>query len=174
MTHSPERETLIARLESSQERLLKMLAGVPEQRSSIHTAEGRWSVRDIVEHLVLVEGRMIARVENGVESTEAPKYELDAQLHQRGMDRVAKRPAPEAAQPKGAYPSLAHAVAALKSARKMSIEYVKAYPKDLRTMRVEGPVEGMDAHQLLMYMALHTERHALQIDEITNDPAFRK
>jgi hypothetical protein len=168
-----ERESLIGRLESSQERLLKMLADVPEQRSRIRPADDRWSIRDVVEHLVVCEHRFLDRVK-GAESGDAPiDFEKDAALHSRGLDRSQKRQAPEATIPSGKFQTTAQAVAAFKDARSKTFEFVRG-TSDLRHLKAQGPLGDMDGYQLLLMAALHTERHTLQIDEIKNDPAYSK
>jgi uncharacterized damage-inducible protein DinB len=173
-TPNLERESLIARLESSQERLLKMVADVNEQRSSIRTAEDRWSIRDIVEHLVLCEYRFVDRVKKAEASAASPDFEKDAALHARASDRLQKRQASEPVLPSGQFPTLSKATAAFKEARRQTIEFVRSGPQDLRRMKAQGALGEMDGYQILLFDALHTERHALQIDEIKNDPAYRK
>ena len=46
--------------------------------------------------------------------------------------------------------------------------------KDLRKLKMQGPAGDVDGYQMLLMAALHTERHAMQVDEIKNDPAYRK
>ncbi len=168
-----EREALIARLESSQERLLKMLADVTEPLSTVRTAEDRWSIRDTVEHLALCEQRFLDRVKNAESSAAAPDFEKDAAVHARASDRLQKRQAPEPVLPSGQFATLGRALAGFKSARGQTIEFVRE-SQDLRRLKMQGALGDMDGYQMLLFDALHTERHVLQIDEIKNHPAYRK
>jgi hypothetical protein len=173
-TPNLDRESLIARLESSQERLLKMVADVPERHSTIRTAEDRWTIRDIVEHLVLCESRFMDRVKNAEASNASPDFEKDAAVHARASDRLQKRQATEPVLPSGQFPTLSKAIAAFKDARRQTIEFVRSGSQDLRQLKAQGALGELDGYQILLFAALHTERHALQIDEIKNDPAYRK
>ena len=93
---------------------------------------------------------------------------------QPGLDRSQKRQAPEQVLPAGQFPSLGTAIAAFKNARGQTIEFVRGASAGLRGLKAQGPLGDMDGYQILLLTALHTERHALQIDEIKNDPAYRK
>jgi hypothetical protein len=169
-----DRESLIARLESSQERVLKKLAGVTEPLSVFRPGEDRWSIREVLEHLVLCEYRFLERVKNAEPSTAAPDFEKDAAVYARGLDRTEKRQAPEQVIPSGKFASLGQAMAAFREARRQTIEYLREGSEDLRKLKAQGPLGDMDGYQILLLTALHTERHALQIDEIKNHPNYGK
>src|SRR5690348_14077331 len=48
-----QNETLLALLVSSRDRFLASFADVTEQDARMHPAEGRWSVLDTIEHLIV-------------------------------------------------------------------------------------------------------------------------
>jgi uncharacterized damage-inducible protein DinB len=171
---NPDRELLVARLEASLERVLKVVRDVPEQRCTRVPGEGRWSVRDVVEHMSLAEAGLLGRLQAAEPNPAPPNYGIEATMQAIALDRSQRRQGSEAVQPTGKFPSLAHAVAAFKQARQKTMDYVRNYAGDLRKVRTKIPLGEVDGHQLVMFMALHSDRHVLQIDEIKNHPLYLK
>ena len=81
--------------------------------------------------------------------------------------------APERAKPTGRYPSLKEAAEAFRAARERSIAFIESLGEDLRQSTCLHPLGIFDSYQFIQIMALHAERHALQIEEIKNSPAYR-
>jgi hypothetical protein len=65
-------------------------------------------------------------------------------------------------------------VAAFKKERKATLEFMAQYTGDLRKLGLQHPIGPVDGYQYMLLITAHPERHALQIDEIKNDPAYRK
>ena len=155
-----DKEGLLARLRSSEERFLKSVAGVPEKLSTIRPHPDAWSIREVAEHVALVEPVVVASLKRAKAKETEPDLELDARILNAVMDRSLKLEAPEAFRPSGGFRSLSEAVAVFKRERKGT--------------SLRHPIGPMDGYQYLLIMAAHPERHALQIDEIKNDPAYIK
>jgi hypothetical protein len=54
------------------------------------------------------------------------------------------------------------------------MEHVRNYSGDFRKLSAESSFGELDGYQLILLIALHPERHTLQIDEIKNSPAYLK
>jgi hypothetical protein len=92
------------------------------------------------------------------------------------VDRSRKIESPEGARPQGRFASLADAAAQFRASRDSTIRFVEQNMDDLRATEVTHPhpVAGdVSAYEMLIIMAKHAERHALQIAEIKNSAAFR-
>ncbi|MCI0750312.1 MAG: DinB family protein, partial [Flammeovirgaceae bacterium] len=58
-----------------------------------------------------------------------------------------------------------------------NIKYVNKTSEDLRNHFFTFPVEAigtLDSYQLFIFMAGHTKRHTLQIEEVKGNPNFPK
>jgi len=89
-------------------------------------------------------------------------------------DRTRKNKAPERSEPKGRCDSLFEALERFRSARDRTLQFAESISvEELRAKVVPHPLAGtLDGYQLLTLMAVHPERHALQVEEIKTDPEF--
>ena len=71
-------------------------------------------------------------------------------------------------RPRGSFPTLADALQALLSGRQRTIQFVKDHAgEDLRCRVTSIPPFGtLNCHEVLLLMAAHLVRHAMQIEEI--------
>ena len=159
---------LIQALEDSREEFLTSAAGVTEEQARVSPAPGRWSVLECAEHIVTVEGRFVGWLQNP-EATPAPAEDKqkEALLAQRIAERSTKNQAPEAAQPKGRFGSLAEALAEFKTVRAASIQFAQEQGSGLYSISTKHPALGpINGTELMVMMAAHTRRHAGQVREI--------
>lgn len=168
-----EKQSLLARLRSSEERLLKVLQGVSESQAAFRPAADCWSIRETVEHVALAEEQMMQAIRDGVANSDPPDLEMDARILALGADRSTKRNAPESTRPTGKIVSLGQSVAAFKHARRRTLDAVSDTAEDFRRKKVTFAVGSFDGYQVLLMIALHAERHALQIAEIKDHHGFR-
>jgi DinB superfamily len=172
-TSPAEKEMLLALLRESRQRFLRSFAGVSDKQSRCRPAEGQWSILDTVEHLTVAETRMLRRLKDPrfPRSADAPNRE-EALLH--GVaDRSRKMESPEGALPTGRFANLEEAAAQFQAARLSTILFVEQSNENLRATGVRHPLVGeVSTFEMLIIMAKHAERHALQIEEIKSSPAF--
>jgi len=91
-------------------------------------------------------------------------------------DRSRKVESPEGARPQGRFANLTDAAAQFRSSRDATIGFVEQNTDDLRATEVTHPhpmAGNVSTYEMLIIMAKHAERHALQIEEIRNSAAFR-
>jgi hypothetical protein len=171
-----EREYLVAQLEKSKADMLASIDGLTTAQWKFKPAPNVWSVQECAEHLVKTEGMLFGMAqkslsEPAVERLATANEEQDHKLVAMMQDRSQKGKAPEPLVPSGMFATPADAAEAFKAARDKSIAYVKTTDDPLRTHVIKGfPWGDVDAYQVLLLMASHTERHTAQIKEVEANP----
>jgi hypothetical protein len=152
---------------------------VPAEQRALAPAVGSWSVDGVVEHLAVIEGRIVGLLQakvaearsNGIgreteESSVFATLGLDLLL-MRLLDRSAKLKAAEAAQPKGQMTADA-GWASLEGSRAQ----LQTLLRDMDGMACRNiihphPVLGpIDLYTWIGFVGAHEGRHAAQIREI--------
>jgi hypothetical protein len=144
---------------------------VPPALRGRKPAPDRWSVAEVLEHLVIVEGRVVMML--GAMIPTAPMVAESAAGAATAIDRVALRDrvnritAPDAIQPTGAM-SADEAWASLERSRVQLHGLLDtAEGRDLTHISRQHPVLGpLDGYQWIAAIGGHEERHAAQILEI--------
>jgi uncharacterized damage-inducible protein DinB len=171
-----DNEKLLALLRESRERFLQSFAGVTDDESRRRPSDEQWSVLDTVEHLTLAEKRMLDLVTGLRRPRAAGAPNREEVFLQVIVDRSRKLESPEGARPQGRFASLADAAAQFRASRDNAMRFVEQNTDDLRTTEVTHPhpaAGDVSTYEMLIIMAKHAERHALQIAEIKNSAAFR-
>jgi uncharacterized damage-inducible protein DinB len=171
-SQNDERQYLVRRLRQSRDRLCNALTDVPEERCRIRPSENSWSIVDCVEHIVIAEKAWHVRLQ-GRQPVREPIDRSKDDFVNRVADPGEKRSAPERAQPKGKYNTLAEATQEFRSARNQTIDFAERTDEDFRGSSVEHALGVFDLHQFLLLAAAHAERHAKQIEEIKASAAYR-
>jgi hypothetical protein len=87
----------------------------------------------------------------------------------RMVDRTVKAESPEGGRPRGRFANLQEARERFAMARRETIGFVETNTDDLRATEVIHPLPmfgAVSVYEMLIIMAKHAERHALQIEEI--------
>ena len=164
-----DRQATLTALTESRETLLNALHGVDEPTARRAPGEGRWSILDCVEHLAAAELLMNAALKRATHSGgELLDRTRESALRRRGTDRTQRFNAPEPARPTRRYATLAEATQAWEAVRAQSIAFVEGFegePREWMTTHpaIPGPV---NCFEVLLLIAAHPRRHALQIAEI--------
>ena len=164
-----DRDKLLAMLRESLERVLASLAGVDDEQSRRRPAEGCWSVLDCVEHVAGAEVFMLRLVREQRRPRPPGAPNREEFFFQRMVDRSVKAESPEGGRPRGRFANLQEARERFETARRETIGFVETNTDDLRATEVTHPLPmfgEVSAYELLIIMAKHAERHALQIEEI--------
>jgi uncharacterized damage-inducible protein DinB len=175
-----ERAEIVRRLEESREVLLAAVEGVSDEEAATRGTPERWSVAECVEHVAVVERRMLAMIRKHFTPLDASldTREREAKLLHVGSSRKRRFEAPPSARPSGSKP-LSAALQDFIEARGVSLDYISQTTDDLRARTVEHPVAGtITAQECLMLLVAHPARHAEQIREIrgrsTQSPISRE
>jgi DinB superfamily len=158
------------------EAFLCSIAGVGEATSRLRPEENRWSVLECAEHVAVAEEVMLGLVtgERTARDPEGPKR--DDRILRSGTDRSTRFDASDQSRPRGRFSTLAEALTHFQAVRERTLRLVEQNREDLRATEVMHPhhaVGAISAYECLLLMAAHVQRHALQIEEIKNSPAYR-
>ena len=168
-----DKEILIARLQQGRNRYLCAFHGVLDSSSAWRRTPGTWSILECAEHVAVAEEQMLRAWEKlAAAGTSDPAK--DAIILALAHDRVRKAKAPQLSEPKGRCESLFEALERFRAARDRTLQYAGSVSvEELRAKVVPHPLVGtLNGYQLLMLMAVHPERHALQVEEIKTDREF--
>ncbi len=170
-----ERQMAAAYLTRTQDCLLEAVADLTDSQWHFKPAADRWSIAEILEHLVLVEGRV-----HGILAAmpEAPR--ADAGRDNAEVERIILTEVPSRHQKVQAPPHLCPSQEAspeellsnLAERRASTIELLETAPA-LRDHVAPHPIFGpWDGYQWIMAVAAHTARHTDQIREVKADTRF--
>ena len=171
-----DRARLLGALHKGGEAFLCSVAGVGEAACRLRPAENRWSVLECAEHVAVAEEVMLALVtgEKQARDPEGPKR--DDRILRSGTNRSTRFDASDQSQPRGRFSTLAEAVAHFQAVRQRTFRLVEQTGDDLRATEVKHPhhvVGVISTYECLLLMGSHAQRHALQIEEVKNSPAYR-
>ncbi len=170
-----EIEFLVNCLEASRERFLRAVEGVSEAAANVKIGENSWSILHCAEHVATAERQMLAMWNKlAVPGKGIP--EKDTAVPAIALNRERKNTSPERSRPNGRYTELSAAIADFRTNRATSIAALQGSSvQDLRGKVVQHPLAGeIDGYQLFRLMAAHAERHAAQIEDIKNHPAYKQ
>src|SRR5215469_1262111 len=166
MITSAERETLFARLHETRDLVHRTAQGLSPKQLQYRPAPDRWSVAENLEHITLVEQRILAgmmrTLDQPPDATKKPAMR-DEQLFQNFGRVVQPLTAPEPLRPTSRWP-LAELLSKFDAARQSTLDFAAtAVDKDLRSYCMPHPFFGeMDLYQWLILTAGHSARHCNQ------------
>lgn len=161
-------------LAESRDALVAAVHGLTEGQFQFKQAPERWCIAEIIEHVALIEGRVVAIIERMKEmpdsSPESDKEEMDQRILNEIPKRLRKIQAPPPVIPTNGWTGeegLAHFLECREHTSKLVSSPV------LRGPLVPHPIFGpWDGYQWLLAAAAHSSRHIHQIMEVKTDPNF--
>jgi uncharacterized damage-inducible protein DinB len=161
-------------LAETRDALVDSVAGLSAQQWNFKPAPDCWSIAEIVEHLVIIEGRIHALIGRLGDAPEPPpewnEAEMDARIQREVPDRTAKVQAPATLWPTQGW-SRTEALERFFKNRERTIELLSA--PSLRGHVLPHPIMGMwDGYQWLLAVGAHGMRHKGQILEVKSSPNF--
>lgn len=165
-----ERAEVIALLLKSEEEMLRAIDGLTDQQWTFKPAPERWSIGEVVEHIVLADALLFdtavkaldGRMDEAWNATLAKSDVLRKALPNRSR-RV---DAPAAIKPQQAM-TRAALVSRFKEQRAKALAFARETDKPLKAHTAQNPFFGsLNAHQWLLYIPLHHVRHNQQIAEV--------
>jgi DinB family protein len=167
MTNDGLAHTRITALETvkrSTRSFLALFDGVSDRAWRLRPAGEEWSIAETVEHVVLSDRAILARLAELPSAPLAPNAtRCDDAVISDAMFRAAG-PAPALAPPKGRIATRAHGIAALCTACDGLVGWASAVNEDLRGFGLPHPIFGtLDGVQWLLFAAAHTDSHAVQL-----------
>jgi hypothetical protein len=168
--NAKEKVQLLASLDESRKALVNSLNGVAPETALRAPSPGAWTICDCVEHVAISEDYLFAQI-GKAQRCDAPLVNARREelIPVRGLDRSRRIECPEDGLPKGRFPTLAAALEHFLSSRDRTVRFVESIDagRDLRAEITTHPVLGAaNCYEMLLTMAVHPRRHALQIEEI--------
>lgn len=161
---------------------LDAINGLSDAQWKFKPAPDRWSIAEIAEHLILTEDALMGWTKKVLDTPavagRAANRTADEKVYAAWMDRSQKATAPAEVRPgAGKWTTPAAAAKEFAARRDRTLDYVRTTQDDLRGHVTKGPGGEMDAYQLVLGIAAHTERHMAQLNEVkaaAGYPAARK
>lgn len=174
------KQYLLNYYETTQSQLQKAVAGLSEAQMNYKASPESWSVGQCLEHIIATEKMIFGMAKEGlaqpanIKEKGAPTN-TDEQILMQMVDRTAKFKAPAELQPEGKYTNPQTAMQDLKAQRTEILAYINSTPEaSLRDHVSDTPAGIADAYQSFLFLAGHTARHTLQIQQVKADAGFPK
>lgn len=165
-------ELILEDLAASTRDFIAGLDGVTAEEWIAHPIADRWSLSETAEHTAVVlrgiERLCATRMLSMPLATDDPARRLrDGDMVRLMADRSRAFPAPEMVKPKGRWTTREELARDFTAATEGLIAWAREHAPTLRTIGAPHPVIGpMDGVQWLEFVAAHTNRHAMQVQEL--------
>jgi hypothetical protein len=174
-----ERKFAIDKLEATKKHLLESVAGLSAAQLSFKATPESWSVAECTEHIALSETLIYGMFEGALKQAPDPAKRGDVKVTDEKLiatleDRSTKFKTMEPFKPTGKFGSQEGTIKEFVTKRDEHIKYVKNTTDDLRNRYAQLPFGTVDAYQVILFMAAHTERHIKQIEEVKLNAGFPK
>ena len=172
-----ELEQLKQQLLAGREALLAAIEGLSDSQAAFKPSPDAWCILECMEHVAVAERKMLTMIDRAerAEGQEPSPPDGDRTFVSRAADRARKFSAPSSVIPKSRFATLEDARRGFLESRERTLTFVAQSSENLRERKMVHPVVGpIDAYRCLLLMAAHPERHAAQIQELRNHPAFPK
>ena len=167
-----ERQMVNNHLTETRDHMLSVLDGLSDDQLNFKPDVNTWSIAEVVEHLAIIENTFGGLVHKTVADGANPALKdslvfKDEQIMPMISDRSNKVKTSEPFEPSGKFGSHEETLQAFLDKRSELIEYVKTTDDDLRNRyNNDLPFGAVDGVQLIVFIAAHTERHVLQMEEV--------
>ena len=171
-----DREFALKYATDTHDDFVKQLTGLSDAQLNFRAAEGRWTIAEIAEHIIVVENALRGMVEAGVK-TPVPPCKEDFRIQDVSViltitNRQQKFVAPEPVRPNGRWKTIPDLLANFETTRKTSADFMKNMKDDMRSHFVAMPLGKLDAFQAFLFMIGHSERHLAQLKEVKADAKY--
>ncbi|HYP15086.1 MAG TPA: DinB family protein [Bryobacteraceae bacterium] len=171
-----DRDYLLSYYHSTRKQVGDTVASLSPEQFEYKPAPEKWSVREVLEHLVLSEDTIFGLAQSGLQkSAQAPEKKLeDAQFVGMLTNRTAKFEAPPMLQPKGKWKTKEELLTEFRARRDKNLAWLNTTKEDLRNKYAQSPNGSMQVYHALLMVAAHTERHLAQAKEVIAGEGFPK
>ena len=166
---------MIVRLRETGEALAREVAGVTDAQWTWRAEDGRWTMQENVEHLILVERGVMALLRRAMAAPAMQRGEMltDEQVWERLVGpNMLRGPAPERVMPSGAWGERGAALSEFARLRAETLAYASSTAEPFRERWLRLPVGELDGAQALLMLAGHSLRHVGQIRALRGEAGF--
>lgn len=165
-----DREFALKYLNDTKDDFVKQLTGISDVQLNFRAAEGRWTIGEIAEHIIVVETALLEMfntptAKRTLKCEDLPRMP-DTVLILAITNRLQKFTAPEQVRPNGRWKTRDELLANFEKTRSQTIEQLKSNKVDLRSTFVQSPMGMIDSFQVYLFVSGHGERHLLQLKEV--------
>ena len=152
--------------------------GLSEKQMSFKPAPNRWSVSQCLEHIIKTEKMLFGMTKTALEAEPNPDRKDEVKMSDEDLiagitDRSSKVQTSESLMPNGTYESPEAALEAFDEQRDEIMDFINDQTEeDLRNHISDSPFGPVDGYQSLLFIAGHTARHTLQIEEVMQEANF--
>lgn len=173
---APERVELLELLQQSEQELMQAITGLTDDQWAFKPAPDRWSVGEVVEHIVLADALLFDTAVKSLDGKPDPKWEATLSktdvLRKALPNRSRRVDAPAAIKPAQSM-TRAALLSRFEEQRSRTVAYVRETDRPLKMHTAGNPFFGdLNAHQWLLYIPLHHLRHNQQIAEVKASAGF--
>lgn len=154
------------------------VSGLSKEQMHFKPTSESWSISQCLEHIILTENMIFGMIKENMAKPENPERReeikfTDKEIMAMVVDRSEKYKAPEMLIAKGKYDDSQAAISDLQSGRTDILSFIQNTPiNELRNRVNDSPAGATDTYQSLLFLAGHTARHTLQIEEIKSNSNF--
>lgn len=154
------------------------VSGLSKEQMHFKPTAESWSISQCLEHIILTENMIFGMIKENMAKPENPERReeikfTDKEIMAMVVDRSEKYKAPEMLIAKGKYDDSQAAISDLQSGRTDILSFIQNTPiNELRNRVNDSPAGATDTYQSLLFLAGHTARHTLQIQEIKSNSNF--
>src|SRR5262249_40889878 len=170
--------------DQTRNRVVEATGDLSDAQRKFKPAPNRWSIGEILEHMVIVQERILGPIREQWAQGPAPSPDrdngrVDAIVLEKIPDRSIKAKAPQVIEPTGTCTVAASLDRFRRNYERLN-EFVESAP-DLREHVLEslplkfvtnGEYQTMDGYQWALTVAAHDQRHLVQIMEVKADPNY--
>lgn len=162
----------------TENQLKQDLEGLSNAQLQYKPSADKWSISQCVEHIIKTEKALFAMAKETLANPANPERRdevkvTDQQLIDGIADRGHKAEAPAELIGEGAYTDAMTAIADFRAQRADILSYLENVSvDDLRNHIADSPFGPIDAYHSMLFIAGHTARHTLQIEEVKANTDF--
>lgn len=171
-----DREFALKYMNDTKADFVKQLTGLSDAQLNFRAAEGRWTIAEIAEHIIVVEQALMGmfnapNAKTTLKCDDVPRI-ADPALILAITNRSQKFQAPEQVRPNGRWKTRDDLLTNFEKTRTATIEHLKSNKEDLRSTFIQSPMGKIDSLQGLLFLTGHSDRHLAQLKEVKADPKY--
>lgn len=174
-----ERKFAIEQYKNSKRHFLSAIKGLSANQLNFKVNPESWSIAECSEHIAISESLLYGMFEGALKLAAEPGKRSEVKMTDEQVialitDRSNKVKTQEPFKPTGKFGSHEATVKEFVTKRDEHIRFIKKTQEDLRNHYQQLPFGTIDAYQLVLFIAGHTERHTKQIEEVKGNASFPK
>lgn len=178
ISDSNDKNYLLNYFRETEQNLQNSVAGLTEEQMTFKPSEEAWSISQCLEHIIKTEEMLFSMAKETMDKPANPERKKEVKLTVEELvagvrDRSNKVQAPQELQVEGIYKDPETAMNEFEAQRILVLEYIDKIPvEEMRNHISDSPFGPVDGYHSIMYIAGHTDRHTLQIEEVKQAEGF--